>query len=151
MQLGGSGVRRLVVLVAAGGVRQQRRCLAALDFGGLGLDARLRPCATLMARLGDKSRLATTATRSMQGVGALAKALPFFGLMTATPSGAVTSLEASIDLLPLLAWYFLPKCKTLTFWLGDGDACGIVPLIRGVARKLVLCQAWRLLTRWRPS
>jgi hypothetical protein len=106
VQLGGSGVRQLVVSVAAGEVGQQRHCLAALDFGGLGLDAWLRPCAALMARSGDKSRLAMAATRSMQGLGALAKALPFFGLMTATPSGAVASLEASIDLLPLLAWYF---------------------------------------------
>jgi hypothetical protein len=90
-------------------------CLAALDFGSLGPNPWFLPYAALMARSGGKSRLGTVATRSMQGVGALVKALPFFMLMMATPSGGVTSLEASIDLIPLLVWYFLLGCKTLTF------------------------------------
>ena len=27
----------------------------------------------------------------------------------------------------------LSGCKTLTFWLGDGSACGVIPLVGGVA------------------
>jgi hypothetical protein len=61
--------------VAADGVGQQRCCVAALDFGGLGPDARLRTCAALMARLGSKSCLATAATRSMHGGGGFGESL----------------------------------------------------------------------------
>jgi hypothetical protein len=67
------------------------------------------------------------------GVGGLSEILALFGPMTAMPSGAIYFLESVHRSALSLAWCFLPGCKTLTFWLGDGGACGIIPLVGGVA------------------
>jgi hypothetical protein len=81
---------------------------------------------------GGNLHLATAATRPCRGLGPGQKPYPF-GPITATPSGAVYFLESVHRSVLSLAWRFLSGCKTLTFWLGDGGTCGVVPLVGGVA------------------
>jgi hypothetical protein len=51
------------------------------------------------------------------------------------------SLEASIDWPLPFARRALSRCKTLTFWSGDGGAGGVASLLGGIVFEACACQS----------
>jgi hypothetical protein len=89
--------------------------------------------------------------------GAMAKALPILWVDDGDAFERRSLPWKCLSKGPLLLHgVFLPGCITLTFWSGDGGIGAIVPLLGGIAWKVVCpVRLWRRLVpwqgRWRPS
>jgi hypothetical protein len=86
-----------------------------------------------MALTGGNPYLATAAMRLVHGVRGLGVTLPFRADDGDVFGRRLLPWKCPSLNPPPLAWCFLPGCKTLTCWLGDDGACGVVPFVGGVA------------------